>query len=483
VIGENAKTGQVMGGGSSRVNPHYVVSPLDGIRVRVGDQAHIHYEIGTPIFKAPPLLDLDWLTTLDGQSKGLTLEYFAGMSLAGDPVHRQVIDKTALNWFGYVDPYVDPADFSCRLSATLSVPESRVYEFQLSSVGQSRMILDDVVQIDLWSPDEESKTGSVSLELEAGRSYSLVLEYITNPEARFRNLRLSCLPTLPDDPIRAAVDAAAAADVAVVVAGLSHEWESEGFDRPDLELVGRQNELISRVVEANPNTVVVLNAGSALTMPWIADVKAVLEQWYGGQEAGNALADVLFGDRSPSGKLPTTFPVRFEDNPAFINYPGENGEVHYGENIFVGYRYYDEKNVEPLFPFGHGLSYTTFAYDNVRLNGKSFGPNDEIVVSVDVSNTGDKVGQEIVQLYVKDIESRLRRPVKELKAFSKVGLNPGETKTVELVLNRQALAFYDPQEAEWVTEAGKFEVLVGASSRDIRGKATFTWLGDTGSKS
>jgi beta-glucosidase len=217
-------------------------------------------------------------------------------------------------------------------------------------------------------------------------------------------------------------------------------------------------------------------------MPWIAKVSAVLQQWYAGQEAGNALADILFGDVSPSGKLPTTFPVRYQDNPAFINYPGENGEVHYGEGIFVGYRYYDMKDVDPLFPFGHGLSYTTFVYENVRINGQSFGADDEIVVSVDVTNAGSMAGKEIVQLYVEDIKSRQVRPLRELKAFAKVSLNPGQTKSVDLTLTRQSLAFYNPAAAGWVTEAGEFAVLVGASSRDIRGKATFHWRGDAGSE-
>lgn len=478
VIGENAKQGEIMGGGSSRVNPHYVISPLDGIRERAGDQADILYEIGTPIHKAPPLLDISWLTAVDGYSKGVTLDYFEGLDFSGELLHRQVIHKTELSWFGFADPYVDPTNFSCRLRATLQVPEDRQYEFQLASVGKSRLMLDEKTVIDLWQQSEESRSESAAIDLEPGRSYALVVEYVTSPESRWRNLRIGCLPAMPSDPIQAAVEAAAEADVAIVVAGLNHEWESEGFDRPDLELAGQQNELIRRVAEANPDTVVVLNAGSALTMPWIDQVKAVLEQWYGGQEAGRALAQVIFGDRVPSGKLPTTFPVRYEDNPAFINYPGENGEVSYGEGLFVGYRYYDIKAIEPLFPFGHGLSYTTFAYANVQVNGSSFGPADEIVASVDVTNTGPAAGKEIVQLYVKDVDCRLRRPLQELKAFSKVSLAPGEAKTVELKLNRQSLAFYDPAAGAWVTEAGEFEVLVGSSSRDIRGTATFQWQGD-----
>ncbi len=292
-----------------------------------------------------------------------------------------------------------------------------------------------------WTEETQYGTASGSVDLVAGKSYDLVIEFITSPQAQFRMMRISCPPALPDDPIQTAVNAAAVADVVIVVAGLNREWESEGFDRPDLELVGKQNELIARVAAVNANTIVLVNTGSAVTMPWIDEVAAVMQQWYAGQETGNALADLLFGDVSPSGKLPTTFPVRYEDNPAFINFPGENGKVLYGEGLFVGYRYYDKKELAPLFPFGHGLSYTTFTYDNLRLNGESFGEEDEIVVSVDVTNSGSMAGQEIVQVYVHDVVSRLVRPLQELKAFAKVSLEPGETKTVTLPLTRQSLAY------------------------------------------
>lgn len=475
VIGENAKWVQTMGGGSSQVNPHYLVSPLDGIRNRVGDAARIQYEIGTPIFEQPPLLELDWLTAVDGKTKGLTLEYFDGKTLAGDPVHTQVVSKSHLGWFGTIDPHIDPANFSVRLSATLTVPETRTCEFQLTSIGQSRIRIDGATQVELWEKSTEWKTGSVKLELNGGQPYQLVIEYVTSTEANYRMLRVGCPPLMPEDPIATAVSVAKNVDAVILVAGLNSDWEAEGFDRPDLELAGKQNELITRVAAVNPNTVVVVNVGSAVTMPWIDEVPAVLQQWYAGQEAGNSLADVLFGDANPSGKLPTTFPVRYHDNPAYINFPGENGKVYYGEGLYVGYRYYDKREMEPLFPFGHGLSYTTFTYDNVRLNGDTFGPDEQIVVTVDVSNSGAVAGQEIVQLYVHDVQSRLERPLKELKSFVKVSLSPGETKTVNLTLNRQSLAFYDPIAAEWVTEAGEFELLVGASSRDIRGKATFNW--------
>jgi len=232
--------------------------------------------------------------------------------------------------------------------------------------------------------------------------------------------------------------------------------------------------LIERVAAANKNTVVMLNTGSPIAMPWLEQVAAVAQAWFSGQECGNAIADVLFGDVNPSGKLTQTFPVRLEDNPAYINYPGENGKVVYGEGLFVGYRYYEKKKIAPLFPFGYGLSYTTFSYANLRLSANEIGPDDTLKVLVDVTNTGKRAGKEIVQVYVRDVESRLHRPDKELKAFAKVQLEPGERKTVQLALEREALAYYDDLEHAWVAEAGEFEVLVGASSQEIQGTATFT---------
>jgi beta-glucosidase len=211
-------------------------------------------------------------------------------------------------------------------------------------------------------------------------------------------------------------------------------------------------------------------------MPWAGNVAGIVEQWYNSQECGNALADVLFGDVNPSGKLPTTFPVRYEDNPASINYPGENGEVLYGEGLFVGYRYYDAKKLEPLFPFGHGLSYTSFEYSDLKLHADRFTEETGLDVSLNVRNSGKRSGQEVIQLYVHDLQSNLRRPEKELKAFRKILLDAGETKTVSFHLDREAFWYYDPAKGGWIVEPGEFEIILGASSRDLRLCAKATLL-------
>lgn len=478
VIGENAHWAQIMGGGSSQVNPHRAVSPLAGIQERAGDAWNVAYEVGTLIHKMPSLLDLDWMTAKDG-SPGLTLSYYHNLELAGEAAHTHVIGKSEVSWFGTVNPFIDPLHFSMRLEGTLTVPTAGAYKLHLWSIGRARLLVDGEVVVDHWNYEgDENRQTAVSLQLSPEKPVSILVEYITDPTSRWRTLRLGYVAPMPEDSIQAAVDLAAKADVAVIVAGLTREWESEGFDRVDMRLPGQQNELISRVAAANPRTVVVLNAGSPVEMPWIDAVTAVVQQWYGGQDAGHALADVLFGDVNPSAKLPTTFPKRLEDNPAYINYPGENGRVQYGEGIFVGYRYYDKKEIAPLFPFGHGLSYTTFAYDNLRLNGDAFGDDDQVVVSVDVTNTGTRAGQEVVQLYLRDEEAKVIRPLQELKAFTKVALEPNETKTVTLSLDRQALAFWDTAVHDWVVESGVFDLYVGASSRDIRLRGRFNWLGE-----
>jgi len=271
------------------------------------------------------------------------------------------------------------------------------------------------------------------------------------------------------DLIDQAIDLAQSADVAVLYIALPTFKESEGYDRPDLDLTEQQVALIKAVAKVQPKTIVVLNNGAPVAMSaWIDDVAIVLEGWMMGQAGGAGIADILFGRVNPCGKLAETFPLKLADTPAHLNWPGDAGEVRYGEGLFIGYRYYDAKEVAVLFPFGYGLSYTQFEYSNPRVSAQRFNAADGLTVTVEITNVGKLAGKEIVQVYVHDQKSGLVRPQKELKGFAKVELQPGETRTVSIQLDFRAFAFYHPKHKQWITEDGDFDILIAASAADIR---------------
>jgi beta-glucosidase len=484
VIGSSAKYPQIMGGGSSRVTPHYAISSLESIEKYAGDSITIRYAMGCPIHRNLPPIDINWLMIADSKVKGLQAEIFDNLTLEGKAVREFRVDRPRITWSDDLLSPANPSKFSVRLNGIFTPPKSGDYSFSIEGNGISRLLIDEALVVDNWHELPEGvpywssgqNTGRHSLVKD--QPYSFTIEISSNHPSPWRSLIIGCLPPLPDNLIGEAVQIAKESDITILFAGTTNEWESEGHDRENMDLPGDQDKLIESVVAANPNTVVVLNTGAPITMDWIDKVPSVLQIWFGGQEVGNAVSAVLFGEINPSGKLPTTFPKRLEDNPAYINYPGENGKVYYGEGIFIGYRYYDRKDIEPLFPFGHGLSYTSFEYKNLRLNMEEFGPEDDIHIFLDVTNNGDTAGKETIQVYLRDIQSTLIRPDKELKAFRKVSLDPGESKTVTLSLSKEALSFYDPASMSFKSEVGDFEILVGSSSRDIRLKSKFSWKGD-----
>ncbi len=482
IIGPNARTAQIMGGGSAQLNPHYRVSPFDGIVAQAGEAVEVGYELGCTNYKLLPLLNSERLASAVGQP-GFVAEYFNSPDLSGDVAWRTHVPQAEVMWFNEVGPGIDPGRFSVRYSSRFTPTDSGEHHFGLVSAGLSRLFVNGQLVVDNWEAWQPGDTyfGEGSPEavgavgLRAGQPYDLTVEYAAKAirGLGLRAVRLGVVRPPDDDAIERAVHLAARSDVALLCVGLNGEWDTEGQDRPNMDLPGRQDELIERVAAANPRTVVVLQTGGPVTMPWLERVAGVIEAWYPGQECGNAIADVVFGAVNPAGRLPQTFPVRLEDNPTFINYPGENGKVRYGEGIFAGYRYYEKKQVAPLFPFGFGLSYTSFAYGNASLSADGIGPDGQLTLSVDVTNTGLRAGQEVVQLYVRDVVSRLARPSKELKGFAKVDLAPGETATVTLSLGKEALAYWDDGQQAWVAEAGAFGILVGSSSQDIRVQAEF----------
>jgi beta-glucosidase len=486
VVGPNAASAVIQGGGSAQVTPHYAVSALEGIARRCGEAVEVLHERGCTIHKAMPVIDREYLAPDASGPGSLRTEFFEGTAFEGPAVHVEEAPRSDFTWFEAPVPAVTSELFSVRCTASLVPPETGIYTFGLTAVGRSRLSVDGRVVVDNWDPSERGesffgagsaeRTGQV--ELSRGEPCEVVVEYArVSAKGPISGLRAGCLLPAPPDALERAVACAAGADAAIVVVGLNREWETEGSDRLDMELPGRQAELVRRVAAANPNTVVVLNAGSPLAMDWIDDVAAALQLWYPGQECGNALADVLFGEVSPSGRLPTTFPKRAEDAPSHPWYPGADGRVEYGEGVFVGYRHYDAKGVEPRFPFGHGLSYTRFDYGSLSLSADEIGPGDDLEVAVEITNTGDRAGREVVQLYVSDLEASVPRPEQELAAFEVVALEPGKTAPLRLRLDRRALSFWDEATQGWRAEPGRFEARVGASSRDVRARATFTLKG------
>ncbi|MFW6154431.1 MAG: glycoside hydrolase family 3 C-terminal domain-containing protein [Planctomycetota bacterium] len=474
VTGPNAEQARLGGGGSASVSPFDAVSPLAGLRKRSGEDVHILYEEGWSHLGERSVITDAYLTDAHG-SAGLDAAFFNNQALDGEPIHTTTHEQIDFSW-GWAAPgdRVRRNQWSARWTGRLVPPVTGRYTLGvLCTDGGFRLYIDDDLVLSRWGQglgehkDVSRGTdyeGDVEVDLEAGNPVAVRLEFykIANKSA----LRLEWdVPGRPDR-IERAVAAARDADVAVVCAGLSNRHEGGTNDRTDLDLPGRQVELIREVAKANPNTVVVLANGTPINVtPWIDDAKAVLETWYGGQEVGTALASLLAGDESPSGKLPTTFPARLEDNPAWGHYPGDGTSVTYAEGIFVGYRHYDTRDIHPAFPFGFGLSYTTFAYDTLRLSSETMTAGDTIEVAVDVTNTGDRPGKEIVQVYVRDVEASVPRPVRELKGFAKVALAPGETATVTLPLTAMDLSFFDDAANAWTAEAGDFDIQVGPHSR------------------
>ena len=466
IIGPNADANNVGGGGSSQVTPFYFVTPLEGIRERCGKGVEVLFERGCSMagrLDAVPASAL--FTSRTMKEPGLRGEYFANKDLSGPPAFTRVDPAVDFNWLDSPGQGLGAENYSVRWTGVLVAPTTADYELGTFSDDGSRLFINGELLVDDWSEHGPQGCWSRRIHLNKGEGVDVRMEYFQAGGGATARLGW-----IGGDPgIQKAVAAAAQCDVAVVCVGLSADYEGEDKDRPDMNLPGDQAHLVESVMAVNPRTIVVLIGGSPVVMePWVNQVSAVLCAWYPGQECGHAVADVLFGDANPSGKMPVTFPKRLEDNPSYANYPGSGGAVDYAEGLYVGYRYYDAKNVEPQFPFGHGLSYTEFTYDRLKIDSRSR------VVTLDVKNTGARTGKEVVQLYIGDPQCSVDRPVKELKAFRKIELAPGMRQTVRFQLDERALSFYDAATHRWVAEPGDFDVLIGSSSRDIRLKGTLT---------
>lgn len=473
VMGPNANAFRT-GGGSANVDPATPITPLQGLKEYAAGRFEVLYAEGcllSPQFQPIPSSLLSPGLGHEG-AHGLFAEYFANPRLSDKPVTTRVDSEINFEWKQKEPAPGVPADgFSVRWTGVLTPTKSGTYELGMTSDDGFRLYLDGNLLLDFWA-DQWVATHTASVHLNAGQSYSLRVEYFENRGDAIAKL---VWYHADDESIRHAADLARTCDAALVIVGLSGQFDTEGTDRANMDLPGHQNELIRAVAAANPRTIVIMVAGSPVAMePWIEKVPALLWAWYLGQEAGAVLPRLLFGEVSPSGKLPVTLPKRLEDNPSHGNYPGSHGTVRYAEGIYVGYRHYDTRGMEPRFPFGHGLSYTTFHYSDLVARASGNASNPRVDVSLRVSNTGQRAGAEVVQLYVHDPVSRVDRPAKELKGFKKVFLQPGESALVEFTLGLRAFAYWDTERHAWTVEPGEFELLVGSSSRDIRLRQTIT---------
>jgi beta-glucosidase len=473
VLGPKAARPDIQGGGSAHVDPFYEITPLDGIirRAQQDGAIEVVHEPGVVLTPPQPLGGRDVRVPGD-DDPGVLVEFLADLDPGSEPVATTTAPVTRLIWLGKPQAGV-PRPYSARVRGDFTPSESGRWSLSLTSAGQSRLLIDDETVIDNFDPQPgESFFGAGSvhvraeIDLEAGRSYALVVELNAPPQGAVSGIELTARAPERPDALDRAVAAAKDADVAVVVVGTDAP-DSEGDDREDMELPAEQVALIAAVADANPRTVVLVNAGSPVTMPWADRAAAVALVWYLGQEMGAGIADVVFGDIDASGRLATTFPRRLEDTPAFPSYPGHDGVAPYDEGLLVGYRHYDAQAVDPQFCFGHGLSYTEFDYGPVSVTD-----NGVVSVTLDVTNVGGRAGREIVQLYVgapDPVGGDAARARRELRDFAAVDLQPAETATVRFELTDRAFAHWDVDAHDWRVDPGTYEVLVGSSSRAIHG--------------
>jgi beta-glucosidase len=469
VVGPNANAPTIMGGGSAQVTPHYLRTPLDALRDAFGVTADVLHERGCSIARAARPLGAPGLRCDDG----FAVDVYDGATFAGSVISHSVRPSAQFLFFGPPEG-ARGDDWSLRLHGRVTVEESGRHRLTLTQCGRTRVFADDELVLDGETapppPGGEDFFGMGSAELVAeidlvaGQQVEICVEYRPVGASFVYAAKVGFHPPAHDDLLERAVAAAARADVALVVVGTTDEWETETRDRASMRLPGRQDELVARVAASCPRTVVIVNAAAPVEMPWVDDVDAILWCWFGGQEMANAVADVLTGVSDPSGRLPTTIPLRLEHNPSYDNFPGENGEVRYGEGLFTGYRGYEHRCLPVRFPFGHGESYTTFELGPPSLTARRHVPGSATIVRVPVVNTGARRGSEVVQLYVEPPPGRLARPPKELKAFAKVCLDAGESTVVDLVLDDRAFAYWDPGQADWDDIAPRLGNLGGVTA-------------------
>jgi beta-glucosidase len=465
VVGDNAVTRHAPGGHSSGVKALYEITPLEGLRDRLGESTEIEFFPGYPTRRGEfEAIDPHYLSVADEGSgtRGWQGRYYQKRYFAGKVIQQAEV-AVDFEWNNSAPfPDSEAGQFSAIWETVLTPPETGSYEFILIGTHQACLLIDGIVVLHRF--EGGAATTGKSLELQGGVAYQLRVElWPSRPDLR---IKLGWIPPWvrhaegDDEALLAAVERA---DAVLFFGGLSHQYDLEGTDRKDMALHEGQNELIARIAEVNAKIAVVLVSGSPVEMPWVSQVPAIVQMWYAGMEGGHAIADVLLGHVNPSGKLPITFPRVLEDSPAHALDDYEPDVCSYKEGIFVGYRWFDAQRIGPLFPFGHGLSYTKFDLTELKMK-RTAG---RVSVSLSVANVGERAGAEVVQVYVGQVACSVERPVRELKGFAKIYLEPSESRRISVHLPERAFAYWSVQSENWKVEPGEFVIEVGVSSREI----------------
>jgi beta-glucosidase len=484
VIGPNARIATYHGGGSASLAAYYAVTPMEGIEKKV--EGEVGYSVGCYSHKMLPLIGTE-LTSPSGK-KGVRMSvYNESPEVKGRERTDEIdLEKTELLLVDYKNPKLKSDLWYADFEGSFVADEDGTWEFGVVVCGTAKLFVNGKLVVDNATTQRQGDAffGSSTVEekgfvdVRKGEKYEVKVEFASAVTSKLAGnnvlfgggtLRVGgCKVIDPKKEIAKAAELAKGADQVIICAGLNADWETEGSDRENMDLPAPMDEMIAAVAAANKNTVVVMQSGTPVRMPWIDDVAAVVQAWYGGNETGNVIADVLFGDVNPSGKLSLSFPKRVQDNPAFLNFRAEGGRTVYGEDVYVGYRYYEFAEREVLFPFGHGLSYTTFEFDGLEVSEK----DGKVEVGVTVRNTGSVKGAEVVQVYAAPKQAaKVNRPRKELKGFTKVELAPGESRKVTVdVETKYAASYWDEERSKWCAEKGEYEVIV-ANTSDVRAKA------------
>ena len=471
VIGPNAKNSQIIGGGSASLKPHYQVHPFEALQERFSDDFSISFAEGARTNKYLPKLNE---RLFSNSEDGFLAEYF-DKEINKDKLISSEVLKGNKFWVfeGFAKDIINKEErpsVIVRFSCDYSPDVSGEHDFEIFGIGLGKLKIDGKVLIDNWNETTQGEAffsfatapKRNSINLDKNETYKFEVEYFF--EGRFPAIHFGCMPPEKENLLEEAIKTSREADAVILIVGTNSDWETEGNDRSDLALPANQDKLIESVIKENANTIVVINSGSPVSMPWINDSNAILQSWFGGQEYGNALADLIFGEINPSGKLPTTFPVQIEDTPAFDYYPGKNSQMNYEEKLLIGHRWYERKGKKPLFPFGFGLSFTKFSFSNFELIKK-----DDLNINCKfrIKNFGEMDGHEVAQCYVAFLKAEEDEPLKTLQSFKKVFIEKNKEIELEISLNKRNFSYWDVDKKDWMVKPGEYRIDIGSSSEKI----------------